>query len=196
MGCATSTPQMVSSIDIDSELKKAKLQEKQKIKLLLLGGGESGKSTILKQMRILHGQAWSEEELRMYGVVVRSNVIVATRKLCKELRHLGLEKKLAKESTCPTSFISPRQAYDILVANLLDNVINEENESIQIGEDWVGHSPRAGGLANKDSRQFMRLWKYIQILMKVRSSKDSPNAAMNFRDNVCSLFVRRSRARR
>mmetsp|Transcript_23591 Transcript_23591/g.44887 ORF Transcript_23591/g.44887 Transcript_23591/m.44887 type:complete len:120 (-) Transcript_23591:12-371(-) len=75
---------------IDRDLDRARQQEELKVKLLLLGAGESGKSTIFKQMRILHGSPRSEDDLRMYGVVVRSNVITAMRKLCSHLRSLGL----------------------------------------------------------------------------------------------------------
>ncbi|ACI65128.1 predicted protein [Phaeodactylum tricornutum CCAP 1055/1] len=66
---------------IDKELERAKQQEDLKVKLLLLGAGESGKSTIFKQMRILHGAPRTEDDLRMYGVVVRSNIVTAMRKL-------------------------------------------------------------------------------------------------------------------
>lgn len=45
------------------------------IKLLLLGAGESGKSTIFKQMKILYGQPWDPEELKSLKPVVFANII-------------------------------------------------------------------------------------------------------------------------
>ena len=45
------------------------------IKLLLLGSGESGKSTIVKQMKIIHGNGYSEQERRLYRPVVVCNTI-------------------------------------------------------------------------------------------------------------------------
>lgn len=45
------------------------------IKLLLLGAGESGKSTIFRQMKLLFGKAFSEEELRNLIPVVHSNIL-------------------------------------------------------------------------------------------------------------------------
>ena len=45
------------------------------IKLLLLGAGESGKSTIFKQMKILYGQAWDSDEMLSLKPVVFANII-------------------------------------------------------------------------------------------------------------------------
>lgn len=45
------------------------------IKLLLLGAGESGKSTIFKQMKILYGQAWDADEMLSLKPVVFANII-------------------------------------------------------------------------------------------------------------------------
>lgn len=44
-------------------------------KVLLLGSGESGKSTIVKQMKILHKNGFSEEELYEYKPFVFKNVL-------------------------------------------------------------------------------------------------------------------------
>jgi len=45
------------------------------IKLLLLGAGESGKSTIFRQMKILYGKQFTEEEYRNMIPVVHANIL-------------------------------------------------------------------------------------------------------------------------
>ena len=60
---------------IDKELTKDKSYLKREIKILLLGAGESGKSTFLKQMKIIHGQEFSDEDLRDYRTIIFSNII-------------------------------------------------------------------------------------------------------------------------
>ena len=47
---------------IEKELNKSKQEYRSTHRLLLLGAGESGKSTIVKQMRILHVNGFSERE--------------------------------------------------------------------------------------------------------------------------------------
>jgi len=49
------------SAKIDREL-QASAREKI-VKLFLLGAGESGKSTLVKQMKIIHGDGYSTDEL-------------------------------------------------------------------------------------------------------------------------------------
>lgn len=45
------------------------------VKVLLLGSGESGKSTVVKQMKILHKDGFSQEELYEYKPFVFKNVL-------------------------------------------------------------------------------------------------------------------------
>jgi len=179
----TKQPTANDSRNIDNDLEKAKQEEEGKIKMLLLGAGESGKSTIFKQMRLLYGTERSDDDLRMYGVVARSNIVVATRKLCSHLRNLGLEEELDRESReneelehNDHSSMNCRQAYDELMAYLVDNTATasaqDPNDSGNgpssiSGNDWVGQSPRAGLAANNDAKQFLEHHESIRILWQV-----------------------------
>jgi len=61
------------SKEIDIMLKKEK--GKKRFKLLLLGTGDSGKSTFAKQMQILHNNGFNEEKLRYNIPLLRSNTL-------------------------------------------------------------------------------------------------------------------------
>jgi len=60
---------------IDRQLEKDKAQYRRTVKILLLGSGESGKSTFLKQMRIIHGSNFVAEELKQFKLVIYGNVV-------------------------------------------------------------------------------------------------------------------------
>jgi len=61
---------------------KMKTKDNKFVKLLLLGAGESGKSTLFKQMINLYGKGFSDDERKAYAASIRSNAIVAMQTLC------------------------------------------------------------------------------------------------------------------
>eukprot|EP01117_Protostelium_nocturnum_P012021 TRINITY_DN43_c0_g1_i1.p1 TRINITY_DN43_c0_g1~~TRINITY_DN43_c0_g1_i1.p1 ORF type:complete len:352 (-),score=119.88 TRINITY_DN43_c0_g1_i1:106-1161(-) len=62
--------------DIDKFLQADKKKSNQQVKLLLLGAGESGKSTIFKQMKIIQQNGgYSTEELASYKSIIFGNCI-------------------------------------------------------------------------------------------------------------------------
>jgi guanine nucleotide-binding protein G(i) subunit alpha len=62
---------------------------KNEVKLLLLGTGESGKSTFAKQLKILHMSGFTKEELMHYKSVLHSNVLVGIATLIDMAPKLG-----------------------------------------------------------------------------------------------------------
>jgi len=61
---------------------KAEVEKEAKIiKMLLLGAGESGKSTIFKQMKIINKDGYTEAERKSFTSIVHSNVIGSMRTL-------------------------------------------------------------------------------------------------------------------
>lgn len=60
---------------IDKQLAREKIVFRRTIKILLLGAGESGKSTFLKQMRIIHGQDFDDEAIKEFKSVVFGNIV-------------------------------------------------------------------------------------------------------------------------
>ncbi|EMP42557.1 Guanine nucleotide-binding protein G(i) subunit alpha-2 [Chelonia mydas] len=53
--------------------------------------GESGKSTIVKQMKIIHEDGYSEEECRQYKAVVYSNTIQSIMAIIKAMGNLQID---------------------------------------------------------------------------------------------------------
>lgn len=61
------------------------------LKLLLLGCGESGKSTFIKQMRIIHGSGYSDEDKKGFCKLIYQNVFMSIQAMIKGMEQLGIE---------------------------------------------------------------------------------------------------------
>lgn len=90
--------------EIDRQIAKKKAGVHREFKLLLLGTGESGKSTILKQMQIIYGKEFDEIEFRKsYTALVYKNLLrpmkhifEASSALSQPITDSGLTGKIAK----------------------------------------------------------------------------------------------------
>ncbi|XP_074876615.1 guanine nucleotide-binding protein subunit alpha-14 [Buteo buteo] len=79
-GCCLSAEEKESqriSAEIERQLRRDKRDARRELKLLLLGTGESGKSTFIKQMRIIHGSGYTEEDRKGFTKLVYQNVFTA-----------------------------------------------------------------------------------------------------------------------
>jgi len=93
MGCTVSREELAArekSKRIEQQLEQDHLRSQQEVKLLLLGAGESGKSTVVKQMRIIHEDGYSAEECRNYRNVVFSNTLQSMVAILKAMDRLKI----------------------------------------------------------------------------------------------------------
>ena len=90
MGCGgSSSDKELSTLkkkgkNIDNAMADQARQEAEKIKLLLLGAGESGKSTIFKQMKVIYGEIYSDGERKQQLPTIYSNVLQAIKVLAEQ----------------------------------------------------------------------------------------------------------------
>ena len=101
-GLARSTSEeRKKNLEIEKMIRKDKKTQARQVKILLLGAGESGKSTILKQMRIIYSEGFRLDERKEVRQVIFSNMIVAFKIIAEEMRELGLEYQNEKSSVHP-----------------------------------------------------------------------------------------------
>jgi guanine nucleotide-binding protein G(i) subunit alpha len=95
MGCALSSVGDKEAIErskaIDREIRAAGVAASRSVKLLLLGAGESGKSTVVKQMRIIHESGYSNEECKQFKPVVFSNTIQSMAAILRAMPNLNIQ---------------------------------------------------------------------------------------------------------
>ncbi|TKA51663.1 Guanine nucleotide-binding protein subunit alpha, partial [Friedmanniomyces simplex] len=93
MGCGQSSESKEGkqrNEEIENQLKRDKLNLRNEIKMLLLGVGESGKSTILKQMKLIHEGGYSRDERESFREIIFSNTVQSMRVILEAMESLEL----------------------------------------------------------------------------------------------------------
>jgi len=86
------------SKQIESLINKERRATEAKVKLLLLGTGDSGKSTFLKQMKIIHKDGFSTSEVKKFTEVLQQNCLSSMQIIlqCDTVK-ISNQRKEAKE---------------------------------------------------------------------------------------------------
>ncbi|KAI8059352.1 guanine nucleotide binding protein, alpha subunit [Gongronella butleri] len=93
MGCCQSSEAQEGKArndEIENQIKRDKINMKNEVKLLLLGAGESGKSTILKQMKLIHDGGYSHDEREAFKEIIFSNTIQSMRVILEAMQHMDV----------------------------------------------------------------------------------------------------------
>jgi len=100
MGCLVSRDGNVSrSIQIDSMLRTYHHEYNNELRILLLGAGESGKSTIQKQFRILLACGYSEQDRAAFLPIVAANLYLALSTLSQACVKMDLQVQPENQAT-------------------------------------------------------------------------------------------------
>ncbi|KAG0058839.1 guanine nucleotide-binding protein subunit alpha [Linnemannia elongata] len=93
MGCCLSAEEREAHQaheSIETQLKRDRAILRNEVKMLLLGAGESGKSTILKQMKLIHEGSYSKEEREAFKEIIFSNTVQSMRVILEAMDNMEL----------------------------------------------------------------------------------------------------------
>jgi guanine nucleotide-binding protein G(t) subunit alpha len=77
------------SKDLEKKMSNAKGADQQIKKLLLLGAGESGKSTLFKQMITIYGTGWPESKRAGYVSIIYDNILSTMKTILEQTPNFG-----------------------------------------------------------------------------------------------------------
>lgn len=82
---------MTRSRELDKMIRADEKRMSKEVKLLLLGAGESGKSTILKQMKLIYASGFSNTEKLEWRPVVFNNIVQSMLLIREAMDELGID---------------------------------------------------------------------------------------------------------
>ncbi|ORZ18800.1 guanine nucleotide binding protein, alpha subunit [Absidia repens] len=93
MGCCQSNEvhdEKARNEEIENQIKRDKINMRNEVKMLLLGAGESGKSTLIKQMKLIHDGGYSSDEREAFKEIIFSNTIQSMRVILEAMDNMGV----------------------------------------------------------------------------------------------------------
>jgi len=102
MGCCPSEEEAHNQ-RVAKKLGEYQKKELDVIKVLFLGTGESGKSTIFKQMQILAGEEFQDHERDNFRIIIRRNMVSTMQEILDEAgdtieKNLGSSAEIVEEA--------------------------------------------------------------------------------------------------
>ncbi|CAO2820435.1 unnamed protein product [Amaranthus hypochondriacus] len=154
------------AVEIERRIERETIAEKHIQKLLLLGAGESGKSTIFKQIKLLFQMGFDEAELKSYTPVVHANVYQTIKLL------IDGSKELAQNETDSSKY-----------------TLSHDNQEIGDKLSEIGGRLDYPRLNKELSQEIEKLWKdpAIQETYSRGCELQLPDCANYFMDHLKRL---------
>jgi len=107
--------------EIDRQMRNDRREDAEVIKLLFLGAGGSGKSTLFKQLRLLHGDGLGEEERRNNTSNIYQNILDGMKLLVD-----GNEELLVSDEQIPQGVARVTELCDSNLADYIHSISSSE----------------------------------------------------------------------
>jgi len=110
---------------LESELSRDNAADRQINKLLLLGAGESGKSTLFKQMISIYGKGWNKDDRADYVTIIHKNIISAMQTICSNSQTLakeGLDTEVGEAAQDSWDFIMERKENEVITSEVAEHL--------------------------------------------------------------------------
>ena len=96
--------------DIEKRVRDLNKQYKKEIRLLLLGTGESGKSTFVRQMRILYDKGYTDEERKSYVRLIHQHIYYSMQSMIQAMDSLEIKYEKEKNATTNASLFKVNES--------------------------------------------------------------------------------------
>lgn len=106
---------------------------------MFIGAGESGKSTVVKQMKIIHETGYSTEECEQYRPVVYSNTIQSLMAIIRAMDQLGID------FATPSEKVSMFAHCNMEIPSFFLNLFMRTSYSVVDQSSSVLHTRQLGG---------------------------------------------------
>ncbi|CAN8106192.1 unnamed protein product [Discula destructiva] len=134
------------SRELDKMIKADEKRMSKEVKLLLLGAGESGKSTVLKQMKLIYATGFSKTEKLEWKPVVFNNIIQSFRMIYDAMTEFNIpfekpESEKDMEQVLIEYELSPNDQFPLAYLQPLKNLWTDEGvkKAIAKGNEYALH---------------------------------------------------------
>ena len=181
MGCACSLPSK-GTISVKIEYKLKSDREIANLnKILMLGAGQSGKSTVVKQMRIIHGAGYSEAERMEFRTTVHLNAIQGLENILQAREELQIDFEHEKTYSYAQSFFKMKESS-------LKNGINHEMANLMMSL-WMDNGVKKCFARSSEYQLSDSVGYFLNNLMRLCEPNYIPNQHDVLQARVCTTGI-------
>jgi GTPase SAR1 family protein len=179
MSCCSETEEDKQNKRIQKGLQDDRKKTRRTVKLLLLGAGDSGKSTIAKQMKIIHLDGFSDEERLGYKTTIANNILTAMRTLIHQSNKFEYQLAKGNESRAQVIISMPRDQEPV-VTKEIGEIVSSLWQDPAIKQTFA----RSSEYQLNDSTQY-----YIEQISRISSPNYIPSEQDVLRSRVKTTGV-------